>query len=64
VDIPGYFHFLSKDRSKGGHVLECAGKRLSLKVEIVKEIHLALPDNEASLRADLTADDSKALSAA
>ena len=65
VDIPGYhFHFLSKDRSKGGHVLECAGKKLRLQVEMVKDFHLALPDNEAFLRADLTVDVSKALSAA
>ncbi|RXH58117.1 acetolactate decarboxylase [Granulicella sibirica] len=65
VGIPGYhFHFLSKDRSKGGHVLDCAGNELLLKVEMIKEFHLALPDNEAFLRADLTADVSKALSAA
>lgn len=65
VDIPGYhFHFLSKDRTKGGHVLECAGSNLSLQVETVKELHLSLPDTEEFLRADLTADVSKDLSAA
>jgi acetolactate decarboxylase len=65
VDIPGYhFHFLSKDRTKGGHVLECAGVNLRLQVEMVKEVHLSLPDTEEFLRADLTADVSKDLSAA
>lgn len=65
VDIPGYhFHFLSKDRTKGGHVLECAGTDLRLQVEMVKEFHLSLPDTEEFLRADLTADLSKDLSAA
>ena len=65
IDIPGYhFHFLSKDRTKGGHVLECAGSSLSLQIEAVKEFHLSLPETEEFLRADLTADVSKDLSAA
>jgi acetolactate decarboxylase len=65
VDIPGYhFHFLSKDRTRGGHVLECAGEVLQLQVEKVKEFHLSLPDSEEFLRADLTADRSQDLSAA
>jgi acetolactate decarboxylase len=65
VDIPGYhFHFLSKDRTKGGHVLECAGNDLRLQVERVREFHLSLPDTEEFLRADLTADVSKDLTAA
>ena len=65
VDIPGYhFHFLSKDRSRGGHVLECAGEGLRLQLEKVKEFHLSLPDSEEFLRADLTTDRSKDLSAA
>jgi acetolactate decarboxylase len=65
VDIPGYhFHFLSKDRTKGGHVLDCAGAGLRLQLEAVKDFHLSLPDTEEFLRADLTADRSKDLSAA
>jgi acetolactate decarboxylase len=65
VDIPGYhFHFLSKDRKKGGHVLECAGSDLFLQFERVQEFHLSLPDSEEFLRADLTADASKDLTAA
>jgi acetolactate decarboxylase len=65
VDIPGYhFHFLSKDRAKGGHILECAGEGLRLQFETVKEFHLSLPDSEEFLRADLTTDRSKDLSAA
>jgi acetolactate decarboxylase len=65
VDIPGYhFHFLSKDRTRGGHVLECAGEVLRLQFEKVKEFHLSLPDSEEFLRADLTADRSQDLSVA
>jgi acetolactate decarboxylase len=65
VDIPGYhFHFLSQDRTKGGHVLECVGGSLRLQFEAVEDFHLSLPDTEEFLRADLTADRSKDLSAA
>ena len=64
VDIPGYhFHFLSKDRTKGGHLLECAGSSLRLQIERVEEFHLSLPDTEEFLQADLTADVSKDLTA-
>jgi acetolactate decarboxylase len=65
VDIPGYhFHFLAGDRTRGGHVLECAGESLSLQFEAVKEFHLSLPDSEEFLRADLTTDRSSDLTAA
>ncbi len=65
VDIPGYhFHFVAKDRSGGGHVLECAGAGLVLQFERMTEFHLSLPDSEDFLRADLTTDRSKDLSAA
>jgi acetolactate decarboxylase len=65
IGIPGYhFHFLSTDRTKGGHILQCAGTGLRLQFEMVKEFHLSLPDSEEFLHADLTTDRSKDLSAA
>lgn len=65
VDIPGYhFHFLSKDRSRGGHVLDCTGEDLCLQLETVRDFHLSLPDSQEFLRADLTADRSHDLSVA
>jgi acetolactate decarboxylase len=52
--IPGYhFHFLSDDRIQGGHLLECSASRLRLRAERLTELHLALPQSEAFLRADL-----------
>lgn len=52
--IPGYhFHFLSDDRQHGGHLLECAADRLRLRMEALTDFHLALPENEAFLKADL-----------
>jgi acetolactate decarboxylase len=52
--IPGYhFHFLSDDRTQGGHLLECSASRLRLRAERLTELHLALPQADAFLRADL-----------
>ena len=65
IDIPGYhFHFLSEDRTKGGHLLECAADSLQLRVQRVTDFHLSLPESEEFLRADLTLDLSKDLKAA
>jgi acetolactate decarboxylase len=62
LNIAGYhFHFLSEDRSKGGHLLECSGKNLRVRVERLNDFHLSLPESEEFLRADLTKDPSKDL---
>jgi acetolactate decarboxylase len=62
LNIAGYhFHFLSDDRTQGGHVLECAGSNLRIRVEMLNEFHLSLPESEEFLRADLSKDPSKEL---
>jgi acetolactate decarboxylase len=62
LNIAGYhFHFLSEDRTKGGHLLECSGKHLRVRVERLNDLHLSLPESEEFLRADLTRDTSKDL---
>jgi acetolactate decarboxylase len=46
--VPGYhFHFLSDDRTKGGHLLECASQKLRLRLEKLTDFHLALPSTES-----------------
>jgi len=53
--VPGYhFHFLSKDRTKGGHLLECVSRELRLRLEKLADFHLALPSTETFLKADLS----------
>jgi acetolactate decarboxylase len=53
--IPGYhFHFLSKDRQHGGHLLDVEAGPLRLKIEALTDFHLALPESEAFLKADLS----------
>jgi acetolactate decarboxylase len=63
--VPGYhFHFLSADRKKGGHVLECKAVEASLKGCAVNEIHVSLPETEEFLKADLTRDPQSDLASA
>jgi acetolactate decarboxylase len=53
--IAGYhFHFLSKDRLHGGHLLDVEAGPLRLQVEALTDFHLALPESEAFLKADLS----------
>src|SRR4029077_7326983 len=55
--VPGYhFHFLSADRQKGGHLLECKVSGLPLKGCAMNEMHVSLPETEEFLKADLTRD--------
>jgi acetolactate decarboxylase len=62
LNITGYhFHFLSKDRTKGGHLLACSCKNLRVRVGRLNDFHLSLPESEEFLRADLTRDTSKDL---
>jgi acetolactate decarboxylase len=49
-----HFHFLPKDRRHGGHLLDVEAGPLHLKVEALTIFHLALPESEAFLKADLS----------
>ncbi len=62
LNVAGYhFHFLSEDRTRGGHLLACSGKNLRVRVEQLNDFHLSLPESEEFLKADLTKDTSKDL---
>lgn len=62
VNIPGYhFHFISSDRSSGGHVLDLSAKGLDVGVQFESELHLVMPDTPEFLQADLTGQHSAAL---
>jgi acetolactate decarboxylase len=63
--VPGYhFHFLSNDRQRGGHVLECKALEVTVGGCAINEMHISLPETEAFLRADLTRDPSSDLMSA
>ena len=62
IEVPGYhLHFITDDRSSGGHLLELSGSNLSVRIEQVSDLQIALPENEEFLRADLTRDPAKDL---
>ena len=65
IGIPGYhLHFLSEDRTQGGHVMDCAGDALRLRVQVIHDLHLTMPQTQEFLRADLTASVTQDLDAA
>jgi acetolactate decarboxylase len=56
-NVPGYhFHFLSKDRTKGGHVLECSARTLRVGLQMLFEYDVRLPDTGPFLKAGLDKD--------
>ena len=65
ISVPGYhIHYLSRDRTQGGHLLEIQVRNARVQVQELDEFHLALPENEGFLRADLSRDTSVDLSRA
>ncbi len=53
--VPGYhFHFISKDRTKGGHVLNCSAQQLRASIQIVSEYDVRLPEAGSFLTTDLS----------
>ena len=62
VNVPGYhFHFLSKDRDLGGHVLDMVAGPLEVGIHVESELHIAIPETEEFLAADLSGDHQEAL---
>ena len=65
LEVPGYhLHFVSRARDAGGHVLDAAGHGLTVRVQRVLDLRIALPANEDFLHADLTHDPAQDLSRA
>jgi len=57
LNVPGYhLHFISRDRSQGGHLLECTLTNGTIQAETLREFHMVLPVNPDFARTNLTAD--------
>lgn len=55
--VPGYhFHFISDDRTRGGHVLDCSFQAAAAGVQVLTEYEVAMPSSGPFLRADLSVD--------
>jgi acetolactate decarboxylase len=62
LSIPGYhLHFLSEDHRAGGHLLECRGADLTLRLQRGNRFNLVLPETSSFLDADLHRDPSEDL---
>jgi acetolactate decarboxylase len=65
LNIPGYhLHFLSKDHTSGGHLLQCHGKQLRLQIQREGNYRIAFPENNDFINADLQKDPSDDLAKA
>jgi acetolactate decarboxylase len=57
LNVPGYhLHFISADRTRGGHLLQCRGKNLRLQIQREGDYHIVLPETEDFLKANLRRD--------
>ncbi|HVS40389.1 MAG TPA: acetolactate decarboxylase [Gemmataceae bacterium] len=57
LNVPGYhLHFVSADRKRGGHLLQCRGSNLRLQIQREGDYRIALPETEDFLKADLRRD--------
>src|SRR3954465_1690017 len=55
--IPGYHvHFISKDRTKGGHLLDWSARKLKACVQVLSEYNIRLPDSGPFLTTNLSKD--------
>jgi acetolactate decarboxylase len=65
LNVPGYhLHFISGDRTRGGHVLQCRGKNLRLQIQREGDYHVVLPETDDFLKANLRRDPTAALAEA
>jgi acetolactate decarboxylase len=65
LDVPGYhFHVVDDHRSRGGHVLACATGELTVAVQRLEQLVVALPETADFLAANLSDDPSAALDVA
>ncbi|MBI9111750.1 acetolactate decarboxylase [Maridesulfovibrio ferrireducens] len=62
IGVPGFhWHFITKDRTAGGHVLGCQVKNLIAKVGSYNNFFLQLPKTKSFLDSDLSNDKEKEL---
>jgi acetolactate decarboxylase len=62
INVTGWhLHFLTTDHTGGGHVLDCAGRGLHANIEELDDLHIAIPETAAFLKADLHGDPTRDL---
>lgn len=62
VNVPGYhLHFITADRTAGGHMLDCRTSDVTIKIHHTPEFELGTPGTEEFLKADLSRDHTAAI---
>jgi acetolactate decarboxylase len=62
INVAGWhLHFITDDRSGGGHVLDCQGVDLRVQMQDLADVRIAMPETAAFLQADLSQDPSQEL---
>jgi len=62
VNVPGYhMHFITADRKRGGHLLDCTLKSGIATLDVTPEFHLLLPRDETFYRTDFESDNGEEL---
>lgn len=57
VNVPGFhWHFLTEDRTGGGHVLDCVFEPATARLDALRSFTVKLPDSEEFAGVDLTKD--------
>lgn len=65
INIAGWHtHFVTEDRTGGGHLLACRGEALHAQMQDLADVRIAMPETAAFLQADLSQDPSKDLDVA
>jgi acetolactate decarboxylase len=62
INVAGWhLHFVTGDRTGGGHVLDCQATDLLVQVQDLADVRIAMPETAAFLQADLSQDPSQEL---
>ena len=57
VNVPGYhFHFITEDKGKGGHLLDCSGINATVSIDSIHHFQLSLPNNKDFYKLELGKD--------
>jgi acetolactate decarboxylase len=57
VNMPGYhLHFLSRDKTRGGHMLECAVENAEASLDSISQLIIALPESPDFYSLDFSSD--------
>ena len=65
INVAGWhLHFVTDDRTGGGHVLDCQGVNLRVQIQDLADVRIAMPETAAFLQADLSQDPSQELNLA